>query len=172
MLKTIALGLTCKHIWAYSSLTWRVKSCFTVCCTVAERRATTELRCRQREREREYHSARPSLERERLQCFSQPTSLITYRRRQMSNLEEIETTQNKLENPHVILLRKKGPHMFVENKEAYCCLSGWRAGHSKTMCSSSATATPPQCVHTLLALATCWPQQNGPLRLATCEKQV
>jgi len=27
----------------------------------------------------------------------------------MSNLEEIETTQNKLENPHVILLRKKGP---------------------------------------------------------------
>ncbi len=49
-------------------------------------------------------------ERERLQCFSQPTSLITYRRSQMSNLEEIETTQNKLENPHVILLRKKGPH--------------------------------------------------------------
>ncbi len=28
----------------------------------------------------------------------------------MSNLEEIETTQNKLENPRVILLRKKGPH--------------------------------------------------------------
>jgi len=49
-------------------------------------------------------------ERERLQCFSQPTSVITYRRRQMSNLEEVETTQNKLENPHVILLRKKGPH--------------------------------------------------------------
>ena len=30
-------------------------------------------------------------ERERLQCFSQPASLITYRRRQMSNLEGIKT---------------------------------------------------------------------------------
>jgi len=28
----------------------------------------------------------------------------------MSNLEEIEATQNKLENPHVILLRKIGPY--------------------------------------------------------------
>ena len=37
-------------------------------------------------------------ERERFQCFSQPTSLITYRRRQMSDLEEIKATQNKLEN--------------------------------------------------------------------------
>ncbi len=58
----------------------------------------------------DYCPSYPTQERERLQCFSQPTSLITYRRRQMSNLEEIETTQNKLENPHVILLRKKGPH--------------------------------------------------------------
>ena len=43
--------------------------------------------------------------------------------------------------------------VFVENKGAYCCLRVWRAGHSKNMCISSATATPPQCVHTLLALA-------------------
>ena len=30
-------------------------------------------------------------QRERLKCFSQPASLITYRRRQMSNLEDIKT---------------------------------------------------------------------------------
>ncbi len=41
------------------------------------------------------------------------------------------------------------------------------------MCIQSATATPPQCVHTLglLALATCWQhaglQQNGQEQLAT-----
>ena len=42
----------------------------------------------------------------------------------------------------------------VENKGAYRCLTAWRAGHSKIMCNSSATATLPQCVQTLLALAT------------------
>ncbi len=42
-----------------------------------------------------------------------------------------------------------------ENKAAYCCLSGCRIGHSCTMCSSSATATPPQCIHTLSVLSTC-----------------
>ena len=41
----------------------------------------------------------------------------------------------------------------VENKGAYRCLTAWRAGHSKIMCNSSATATLPQCVQTLLALA-------------------
>ena len=44
--------------------------------------------------------------------------------------------------------------VFAENKEAYRCLTAWRAGHSKIMCSSSATATLPQCVQTLLALTT------------------
>ena len=29
--------------------------------------------------------------------------------------------------------------VFAENKEAYCCLTAWRAGHSKIMCSSSAS---------------------------------
>jgi len=29
----------------------------------------------------------------------------------------------------------------VENKGAYRCLTAWRAGHSKIMCNSSATAT-------------------------------
>ncbi len=42
----------------------------------------------------------------------------------------------------------------VENKGAYRCLTAWRAGHSKIMCNPSATATLPQCVQTLLALAT------------------
>ncbi len=32
----------------------------------------------------------------------------------------------------------------VENKGAYRCLTAWRAGHSKIMCNSSATATLPQ----------------------------
>jgi len=31
----------------------------------------------------------------------------------------------------------------VENKGAYRCLTAWRAGHSKIMCNSSATATLP-----------------------------
>ncbi len=34
-------------------------------------------------------------------------------------------------------------------KGAYCCLTAWRAGHSKIMCNSSATATLPQCLQTL-----------------------
>ena len=50
----------------------------------------------------------------------------------------------------------------VENKGAYCCLTAWRAGHSKIMCISSATATLPQCVQTLLALATRWPPAKRP----------
>ena len=50
----------------------------------------------------------------------------------------------------------------VENKGAYCCLSVWRAGHSKMMCISYATATLPQCVQTLLALATCWAPAKRP----------
>ncbi len=41
-------------------------------------------------------------ERERLQCLSQPTILVTYRRRQGSNLEEMKTAWNKLENLHVM----------------------------------------------------------------------
>ncbi len=49
-------------------------------------------------------------ERERLQCLSQPASLITYRRRQRLNVENIKTVQNELENLHMILLCKKGSH--------------------------------------------------------------
>ena len=93
--------------------------------------------------------------RERSQSFSQPTSLITCIWRQRSNWD-------KLDKLHVILLRKTKHLMvlvFVEHKGAYCCLSGWRAGHSKIMCISSATATSPQCVHTL---ATCWPPAKRP----------
>ena len=47
-------------------------------------------------------------ERERLQC--QPASLITYRRGQRSNVEDVKTVQNELENLHMILLCKKGSH--------------------------------------------------------------
>ena len=59
---------------------------------------------------------------------------------------------------------KKSLMVFVsvENKGAYRCLTAWRAGHSKIMCNSSATATLPQCVQTLLALATCWPPAKRP----------
>ena len=49
-------------------------------------------------------------ERERLECFSQPASLITYRRRQGSNVEDIKTVWNGLENLHMMLLCKKGSH--------------------------------------------------------------
>ena len=37
----------------------------------------------------------------------------------------------------------------MNSKEAYYCLTAYRAGHSNIMCMSSATAAPPQCVHTL-----------------------
>ena len=59
---------------------------------------------------------------------------------------------------------KKDLRMFVsvENKGAYRCLTAWRAGHSNSMCTSSATATLPQCVQTLLALTTCWPPAKRP----------
>ena len=50
------------------------------------------------------------MRRERLQCFSQPASVTTYRRRQTSNVEDIKTVQNELENLHMILLCKKGAH--------------------------------------------------------------
>jgi Zn ribbon nucleic-acid-binding protein len=59
----------------------------------------------------------------------------------------------------------------VESNGVYCCLSVRRAGRSKIVCISSATATLPHCVQTQLALATCWPQQNGQEHLAT-ENQV
>ena len=36
----------------------------------------------------------------------------------------------------------------------------------------SATATSPQCVHTLLALATCWPPAKGQEQPVINEKQV
>jgi len=62
--------------------------------------------CSGREREKRFTWR----ERERLQCFSQPASLITYRRRQRSNVESIKTVQNELENLHMILLCKKGSH--------------------------------------------------------------
>ena len=62
----------------------------------------------------------------------------------------------------------------VKNKGAHRCLTAWRAGHSKIMCNSSATATLPQCVQTLLALPEpLWqhadPQQNARERLAVDE---
>ena len=65
-------------------------------------------------------------ERERLQCFSQPASLITYRRRQRSNMENIKTVQNELENLHMILLCKKGSHgVCVRGKQRSSVIHTW-----------------------------------------------
>ena len=97
----------------------------------------------------------------------QPASLITHRRRQRSNVEDIKTVQNELENLHMILLCKKGSHgVFVRGKQRSIslpnCLESWTL---KIMCNSSATlltATLPQCVQTLLALATCRPPAKRP----------
>ena len=91
----------------------------------------------------------PGGERERLQCFSQPASLITYRRRQRSNVENIKTVQNELENLHMILLRKKGSHgVCVRGKQRSIplpnCLESWTLknyvqficnSHTTTMCA-------------------------------------
>ncbi len=85
----------------------------------------------ERERERE---------RERLQCFSQPASLITYRRRQRSNVENIKTVQNELENLHMILLCKKGSHgVCVRGKQRSIPLPLTARGR--------ASATLPNVIH-------------------------
>ena len=54
-------------------------------------------------------------ERERLQCFTQPASLTTYRRRQRSDVEDIKTIQNELENLHMISLCQNDLMVFVRN---------------------------------------------------------
>ncbi len=84
-------------------------------------------------------------ERERLQCFSQPASLITYRRRQRSNVENIKTVQNELENLHMILLCKKGSHgVCVRGKQRSIplpnCLESWTLkNHVQVICNSHTT---------------------------------
>ena len=84
-------------------------------------------------------------ERERLQCFSQPASLITYRRRQRSNVENIKTVQNELENLHMILLCKKGSHgVCVRGKQRSIplpnCLESWTLkNHVQFICNSHTT---------------------------------
>ena len=57
----------------------------------------------------------------------------------------------------------------VENKGTYRCLTAWRTGHSKSMCTSSATATLPQCVQTLWLWQHADPQQNAREQLAADE---
>ena len=73
----------------------------------------------------------------------------------------------------MLLLRKKDLMVFVsvENKGAYRCLglTAWRAGLSKIMCNSSATATLPQCVQTLWLWQHADPQQNAREQLAADE---
>ncbi len=81
-------------------------------------------------------------ERERLQCFSQPASLITYRRRQRSNVENIKTVQNELENLHMILLCKKG--VCVRGKQRSIplpnCLESWTLkNHVQFICNNHTT---------------------------------
>ena len=116
------------HFLRFCSSCWKVYivKVRCICCSLAQRKVFSE--------------------RERLQCFSQPASLITYRRRQRSNVEDIKTVQNELENLHMILLSRKNLMVFVsvETKGAYRCLTAWKAGHSKIMCNASATATLPE----------------------------
>ena len=84
-------------------------------------------------------------ERERLQCFSQPASLITYRRSQRSNVKNIKTVQNELENLHMILLCKKGSHgVCVRGKQRSIplpnCLESWTLkNHVQFICNSHTT---------------------------------
>ena len=68
------------------------------------------IACREEEEEEEEKSLR---ERERLQCFTQPASLITYRRRQRSTVDNIKTVKNELENLHMTLLKKKKKKIFT-----------------------------------------------------------
>jgi len=97
--------------------------------------------CSGREREKRFTWR----ERERLQCFSQPASLITYRRRQRSNVESIKTVQNELENLHMILLCKKGSHgVCVRGKQRSIllpnCLESWTLkNHVQFICNSHTT---------------------------------
>ena len=84
-------------------------------------------------------------ERERLECFSQPASLITYRRRQRPNVKNIKTVQNELENLHMILLCKKGSHgVCVRGKQRSIplpnCLESWTLkNHVQFICNSHTT---------------------------------
>ena len=80
----------------------------------------------------------------RLQCFSQPTNLITYRKTQRSR--QLRTNL------------KSCMWSCCAKKEFMVLVSV----HSKVTCISSATATLPQCVQTLLTLATCWPPATQP----------
>ena len=86
----------------------------------------------------------------RVQCFSQPASLITYRRRQRSNVENIKAVQNELENLHMILLCKKGSHgVCVRGKQRSIplpnCLESWTLkNHVQFICNSHTTT---MCAH-------------------------
>ncbi len=88
----------------------------------------------------------PERERQRLQCFSQPASLITYRRRQRSNVESIKTVQNELENLQMILLCKKGSHgVCVRGKQRSIPLpnrlESWTLkNHVQFICNSHTTS--------------------------------
>ncbi len=97
------------------------------------------------QRTEQAHHKKQERERERLQCFSQPASLITYRRRQRSNVENIKTVQNELENLHMILLCKKGSHgVCVRGKQRSIplpnCLESWTLkNHVQFICNSHNT---------------------------------
>ncbi len=118
------------------------------------------------------HIVRPSeRERERLQCFSQPASLITYRRRQRSNVENIKTVQNELENLHMILLCKKGSHgVCVRGKQRSIPLP--MPGELDTQKSCAIHLQQPN-YHNVCRLYWLWqhadPQQNARERLAVDE---
>ena len=89
-------------------------------------------------------------ERERLQCFSQSASLITYRRRQRSNMENIKTVQNEFENLHMILLCKKGSHgVCGRGKQRSIplpnCLESWTLkNHVQFICLLSVAVHRPE----------------------------
>jgi len=84
-------------------------------------------------------------ERERLQFFSQPASLITYTRTQKSNVENIKTVQNEFENLHMILLCKKGSYgVCVHGKQRSIPLpnrlQSWTLkNHMQFICNSHTT---------------------------------
>ena len=54
----------------------------------------------------------------------------------MSNVHEIQTVYNVVQDPQMVLLSQKEPMVSVRGvkRSACCCLKGARAAHSKTIC--------------------------------------
>ena len=73
----------------------------------------------------------------------------------MSNVHEVQTVYNVVQDPQMVLLSEKGAHGVSVRCEKVCMLLP-QVAHSKTICMSSPIAPLLQAKQTLLALST-WP---------------